>query len=177
MDRASTPTITSAATVPPSPGPTACAWRWGAPRVKPPRLSWTKNSRWLAARSKTNGPVGSKESAAATSMPALQRYPDIAFLPTRILSPLFHGASRKTLPRAPKVPNGRHSPMTLRRLLSNLGDAEARRRAVRTLAVLCAIGYALTIEVMAGSGAGLRRWVFALLVWGAAIYIPLRILL
>ena len=67
--------------------------------------------------------------------------------------------------------------MTLRRLLSNLGDAEARRRAARTLIVLCAIGYALTIVVMAGSGAGLRRWFFALLVWGALIYIPLRILL
>src|SRR3989475_11704409 len=67
--------------------------------------------------------------------------------------------------------------MTLRRLLSNLGDAEARRRAARTLAVLCAIGYALTIMVMAGTGLGLRRWFFALLVWGALIYIPLRILL
>src|SRR2546426_2559134 len=76
-----------------------------------------------------------------------------------------------------KVPTGRHSPMTLRRLLSNLGDAEARRRAARTLAVLCAIGYALTIVVMAGSGAGLRRWFFALLVWGALIYTPLHILL
>jgi hypothetical protein len=67
--------------------------------------------------------------------------------------------------------------MTLRRLLSSLANAEVRRDAARTLAVLCAVGYVLTLVMMAASGAGLRRWFFALLVWGALIYAPLRILL
>lgn len=64
-----------------------------------------------------------------------------------------------------------------RRLLSTLGDTEIRRRAARSLAVLCGIGFALTIVIMAAAGIGLRRWFFVLLVWGALIYIPLRILL
>ena len=64
-----------------------------------------------------------------------------------------------------------------RRLLSTLGDTEIRRRAARALAVLCGIGYALTLAIMAAAGIGLRRWFFVLLVWGALIYIPLRILL
>lgn len=67
--------------------------------------------------------------------------------------------------------------MLLRRLLSTLASAEVRRDAARTLAVLCAVGFVLTLMLMAVSGAGLRRWVFVLLVWGALIYAPLRILL
>lgn len=67
--------------------------------------------------------------------------------------------------------------MMLRRMLSTLGDTETRRRAARALAVLCGIGYALTVAVMAAAGVGLRRWFFMLLVWGTLIYIPLRILL
>ena len=80
-------------------------------------------------------------------------------------------------PRAPTYPPDPRPPTMLRRLLSTLGDTETRRRAARALAVLCGIGYALTVVVMAGTGVGLRRWFFALLVWGAIIYIPLRILL
>lgn len=89
----------------------------------------------------------------------------------------FTGTPRKTLRQTPTFQPDVTLPMTLRRLLSNLADAEARRGAARALAVVCAVGYALTTVVMAASGSGLRRWFFALLVWGALIYIPLRILL
>lgn len=67
--------------------------------------------------------------------------------------------------------------MNLRFLLSKLADAGAREAAARALAALCILGYAGTLAVMASSGAGLRRWFFALVVWGALIYVPLRILL
>jgi len=39
------------------------------------------------------------------------------------------------------------------------------------------VGYLVTLGTMAASGAGLRRWFFALLVWAVVVYIPLRIVL
>ncbi len=65
----------------------------------------------------------------------------------------------------------------LRFLLSTLADAGARETSARALAAACALGYAGTLAVMVVSGTGLRRWFFALVIWGALIYAPLRILL
>lgn len=67
--------------------------------------------------------------------------------------------------------------MNVRLLVSTLAAAGTRQAAARALGVLCILGYAGTLVFMAASGAGLRRWFFALLVWGALVYIPLRILL
>src|SRR5216117_1966377 len=177
IERASIRTVTSAENVPSCSRTSACAETSGARPAKPPRLSLTKNVTRLAPPSNVNEPVGSNDSVDATSRPVLQRRARITFLPTPLVSQLFHATSRKMRPRAPTYPPDPRPPTMLRRLLSTLGDTETRRRAARSLAVLCGIGYALTIVVMAGTGLGLRRWFFALLVWGALIYIPLRILL
>lgn len=67
--------------------------------------------------------------------------------------------------------------MNLRVPLSKLATPEARRSVAQALAVLCVMGYLLTLLVMVASGAELRRWFFALLVWTLFIYVPLRILL
>lgn len=67
--------------------------------------------------------------------------------------------------------------MNLRVTLSKLAAPEARRSVAQALAFLCVVGYLLTFLVMFASGAGLRRWFFALLVWALFIYVPLRILL
>src|SRR5207247_10016078 len=93
-----------------------------------------------------------------------QPSPRTTFLPCPLVSQFLHATSRKLRPRAPTYPPAPRPPTMLRRLLSTLGDTETRRRAARSLAVLCGIGYALTIVVMAGTGLGLRRWFFALLV-------------
>ncbi|MDR7521490.1 MAG: hypothetical protein QN168_03395 [Armatimonadota bacterium] len=42
---------------------------------------------------------------------------------------------------------------------------------------MCAAGFAVTLATMATFGYGLDRWVFALLVWAALVFLPLRILL
>ncbi len=62
-------------------------------------------------------------------------------------------------------------------MLSTLADAGARRATARALGVMCVTGYAMTLLAMAASGAGLRNWFFALLVWSVLIFVPLRILL
>lgn len=67
--------------------------------------------------------------------------------------------------------------MPLRRTLSTLADADARRATARALGVACVAGYALTLLAMAASGAGLRNWFFVLLVWSVLIFVPLRIFL
>lgn len=67
--------------------------------------------------------------------------------------------------------------MIVRRLLSTLTDAGSRQTTARALAVICVVGYFVTLGTMAASGAGLRRWFFALLVWVVVVYIPLRIVL
>jgi hypothetical protein len=61
-------------------------------------------------------------------------------------------------------------------LLSRLADPGARRAAGRGLLVACAAGFAVTLALLAAGG-GLHRWVFALLVWGALVFVPLRILI
>lgn len=67
--------------------------------------------------------------------------------------------------------------MNLRLALSRLERTDARDAAARTLAVLCAAGYIVTLAVLVATGVGLRRWLFALLVWALFIYLPMRILL
>lgn len=67
--------------------------------------------------------------------------------------------------------------MNLRLALSRLERTDARASAARTLAVLCAAGYIVTLAVLVATGVGLRRWLFALLVWALFIYLPMRILL
>lgn len=67
--------------------------------------------------------------------------------------------------------------MVFRRLLSTLTDAGSRQTTARALGVICVVGYIATLWTMAASGAGLRRWFFALLVWAVVVYIPLRIVL
>src|SRR5206468_2201024 len=152
IERASIRTITSAENVPSCSRSSACAETSGARPAKPPRLSLTKNVTRLAPPSNVNEPVGSNDSVDATSRPVLQRRARITFLPTPLVSQLFHATSRKMRPRAPTYPPDPRPPTMLRRLLSTLGDTETRRRAARSLAVLCGIGYALTIVVMAGEG-------------------------
>ncbi|MDQ7859835.1 MAG: hypothetical protein RB149_13625, partial [Armatimonadota bacterium] len=61
-------------------------------------------------------------------------------------------------------------------LLSRLADPGARRAAGRWLLVACAAGFAATLAVLAAGGR-LDRWVFALLAWGALVFVPLRILI
>src|SRR5206468_3447828 len=155
IERASIRTITSAENVPSCSRSSACAETSGARPAKPPRLSLTKNVTRLAPPSNVNEPVGSNDSVDATSRPVVQRRARITFLPTPLVSQLFHATSRKMRPRAPTYPPDPRPPTMLRRLLSTLGDTETRRRAARSLAVLCGIGYALTIVVMAGTGLGL----------------------
>lgn len=67
--------------------------------------------------------------------------------------------------------------MNVRLALSRLESAGARAAAARTLALLCAAGYLVTLAVLFATGVGLRRWLFALLFWALFIYLPLRILL
>lgn len=67
--------------------------------------------------------------------------------------------------------------MNFRLALSRLERTDARAAAARTLAVLCAAGYIVTLAVLVATGVGLRRWLFALLVWALFIYLPMRILL
>lgn len=66
--------------------------------------------------------------------------------------------------------------MGLRLLVSRLASAPTRASAGRALAVLCGLGFLVTIVVLAASG-GLERWFFALLVWALFVYAPLRIVL
>ena len=67
--------------------------------------------------------------------------------------------------------------MDIRLSLSRLESAGSRAAAARTLALLCAAGYLVTLSVLFATGVGLRRWLFALLFWALFIYLPLRILL
>lgn len=67
--------------------------------------------------------------------------------------------------------------VSLQLFLSTLGSADARRRVARVLLVACAVGYGLTLAVMAAAGDGLERWLFALLVWALLVFVPLRIVL
>jgi len=68
-------------------------------------------------------------------------------------------------------------PTPFLRLLSTLAEPGAARTAARMLGGACGTGYALTLLIMTASGGGPRSWFFALLVWGALVYVPLRILL
>jgi hypothetical protein len=65
----------------------------------------------------------------------------------------------------------------LRLLYTRLADPDGHRAATRGLAAACALGYAVTLGILAARGDGLQRWFFWLLVWVALAYIPLRILL
>jgi hypothetical protein len=67
------------------------------------------------------------------------------------------------------------TPIDLRPLLSHLADPEARRAAGRWVLAACAAGFVVSLIVLAGLGYGLDRWVFVLLVWGALVFVPLRI--
>lgn len=67
--------------------------------------------------------------------------------------------------------------MSLRVILSKLASAEARHTAAHILAMVCAVGFLMTLVVMFATGMGLRRWFFALLAWTLFAYLPLRILL
>lgn len=67
--------------------------------------------------------------------------------------------------------------MNFRLALSRLESPDARATAARTLALVCAFGYLLSLTVMFASGIGLGRWLFVLLVWTLLVYLPLRILL
>ncbi|MDR7482629.1 MAG: hypothetical protein QN183_04370 [Armatimonadota bacterium] len=57
--------------------------------------------------------------------------------------------------------------------------AEGRRRALvaRWLLGGCVVGFFLTLGAMQLAGWGLDRWIFALIVWGALVFLPLRIAL
>lgn len=61
--------------------------------------------------------------------------------------------------------------------LSRLDSAEARTGVARALALLCAVGYVLSLAVLFATGIGLERWLFVLLMWALLVYLPLRILL
>lgn len=68
--------------------------------------------------------------------------------------------------------------MDLRLSLSRLASAETRAAAGRGLAILCAVGFGLTMIVLvAAGGRAADQWFFVLLVWALFVYIPLRILL
>jgi len=67
--------------------------------------------------------------------------------------------------------------MNLRLSLSRLASAETRAAAARGLAVLCAIGFVLTMIVLVAAGERADQWFFILLVWALFVYVPLRILL
>ncbi|MGH2348266.1 MAG: hypothetical protein ACRDFT_02230 [bacterium] len=67
--------------------------------------------------------------------------------------------------------------MNFRLALSTLESPAARAAAARWLLAVCALGYVMTLIILALSGAGLQRWFFALLAWGLFVYVPLRILL
>lgn len=57
-------------------------------------------------------------------------------------------------------------------LLARLATGEARRRASRYLVAACAAGFAATATVF-----GWDRWFFWLMLWGGAVFLPLRLLL
>jgi hypothetical protein len=61
--------------------------------------------------------------------------------------------------------------------LSQLADGAARSAASRWLLALCALGFVVTVVLLAGLGYGLDRAGFAFVVWAALIFIPLRIAL
>lgn len=67
--------------------------------------------------------------------------------------------------------------MNLRMVLSRLESADARESAARALAVVCAVGYTVTLAVLFARGIGLNRWLFVLLIWTLLVYLPLRILI
>ncbi|MCL6552127.1 MAG: hypothetical protein K6W08_03255 [Firmicutes bacterium] len=67
--------------------------------------------------------------------------------------------------------------MALHLWLARLAEGTTRARLARWLLVGCAVGFALTLGAMLLAGAGLDRWLFALIVWSALIFIPLRITL
>ncbi|MGH2399504.1 MAG: hypothetical protein ACRDF6_06630, partial [bacterium] len=68
-------------------------------------------------------------------------------------------------------------PMDLRLILSRLASAETRAAAGRGLAIVCAIGFVLTVIVLVAAGGRADQWFFILLVWALFVYVPLRILL
>jgi hypothetical protein len=66
--------------------------------------------------------------------------------------------------------------MGVRLLISRLASGPTRASAARTLALLCGLGFLLTVVILAAGGT-LERWFFALLVWALFVYAPLRIIL
>ncbi|MBI3997443.1 MAG: hypothetical protein HY355_00315 [Armatimonadetes bacterium] len=67
--------------------------------------------------------------------------------------------------------------MDLRLLLSHLASARTRAALARWLLVVCVLGFAGTVAVLAVLGHGLDRWLFVLIVWAVLVFIPLRIAL
>ncbi len=67
--------------------------------------------------------------------------------------------------------------MVLRLWLARLAEGSTRARVARWLLAGCAVGFVLTLGAMLLAGVGLDRWLFALIVWSALIFIPLRITL
>lgn len=66
--------------------------------------------------------------------------------------------------------------MGLRLTISKLAAPGARSSAARALAILSAIGYGLTLLILAARGRA-EQWFFVLLVWALFVYLPLRIVL
>jgi len=60
-------------------------------------------------------------------------------------------------------------------LLSQLADPTTRGALARWLLAACAIGFLMTVLVMAGLGYGASRMSFALVFWLVLVFIPLRI--
>lgn len=67
--------------------------------------------------------------------------------------------------------------MRMKLLISRLASPETRAAASRALAVVCGVGFLLTLLVLGAAGAGFRQWFFVLLLWTLFVYAPLRILL
>jgi len=66
--------------------------------------------------------------------------------------------------------------MSVRLFISRLASAQTRASAARGLALLCGLGFLLTVVGIASRDA-LDRWFFVLLVWALFVYAPLRIAL
>jgi hypothetical protein len=67
--------------------------------------------------------------------------------------------------------------MALHLWLARLAEGPTRARAARWLLAGCAAGFVLTLGAMQLTGVGLDRWLFALIVWSALVFLPLRIAL
>ncbi|HET8678705.1 MAG TPA: hypothetical protein VFM39_01195 [bacterium] len=67
------------------------------------------------------------------------------------------------------------SAVDIRILLGRFADDASRRALARGLLIVCVIGFAASIAVLAVLGYGTDRWMFVLVVWTVFLFIPLRI--